>query len=318
VLSCYGRAGDDYTVTVKVTDWKGRSTTRRVAVAVIGEPTSASDTGCPSGEDPGGDDPGGIVLPPDNDPPPDSTWWDPPPSQPPPGSPGMPGGGGGSSFSQVPRSGDPNDKVAPAGMGPLAMVTSESLFAYQIRFENLPEATAPAQDIRVSDLLDPHLDATTAELTEVEFEGQVIAIPPGLKRYEATVPLHGGTNDLLAGVRAEIDVAAGRLDVSLTYWFICVARDLAGNAEPRPGQADVTVRIPVPSPVIQSVVVESDGRVRIHATGSAGISFSVEASEDLIEWREIGTVTATQEGMMEFVDADAPSLDQRYYRLRWR
>ncbi len=71
-------------------------------------------------------------------------------------------------------------------------------------------------------------------------------------------------------------------------------------------------------PVIQSVLAESNGRVRIHATGSAGISFSIEASEDLIERREIGTVAATDQGAIEFVDAAAPSLSQRYYRLRWR
>ena len=70
---------------------------------------------------------------------------------------------------------------------------AEQSLAYTIRFENKPDATAPAQAVLVTDVLDPDLDLDTFELTEITFAGQTIAIPAGLDHYEAMVQLRSAT-----------------------------------------------------------------------------------------------------------------------------
>jgi len=51
---------------------------------------------------------------------------------------------GGGSNIVIPR--DPNDKIAPAGHGEAGYVQADGRLSYQIRFENISDATAPAQD----------------------------------------------------------------------------------------------------------------------------------------------------------------------------
>ena len=94
-------------------------------------------------------------------------------------------------LSWLARSVDPNDKLAPAASATPPSFRHTILSAYQVRFENQPDATAPAQKILVTDTLDPNLDLDTFELTEIAFADQRIAIPPGLDHYETTLPITG-------------------------------------------------------------------------------------------------------------------------------
>jgi RHS repeat-associated protein len=71
--------------------------------------------------------------------------------------------------SGILRSFDPNDKLAPAGVGDNGYVVAEENFAYTIRFENQREATGPAREIIVTDLLNSDFDLSTFELTEIAF-----------------------------------------------------------------------------------------------------------------------------------------------------
>ena len=82
------------------------------------------------------------------------------------------------------RSRDPNDKLGPSGYGSAGYLPAGGVMAYQIRFENQPSATAPAQRVTVTDTLDPNLDLSTFELTEIAFANQTLALPAGLNHYE--------------------------------------------------------------------------------------------------------------------------------------
>ena len=53
---------------------------------------------------------------------------------------------------------DPNEKVGPAGVGSQHFVPGDEALQYEIYFENVATATAPAQEITVSDTLDSDLD----------------------------------------------------------------------------------------------------------------------------------------------------------------
>ncbi|HKQ37955.1 MAG TPA: RHS repeat-associated core domain-containing protein, partial [Verrucomicrobiae bacterium] len=137
--------------------------------------------------------------------------------------------------SQIFRSRDPNDKLGPSGYGSAAYLPADGTLAYQIRFENQSSATAPAERVTVSDSLDPNLDLSTFELTEIAFANQVLAVPAGLNHYEkrlaftvtnqTLIPLGDATafaltppstNAILVEVDANLDVPTRQLTLTLT------------------------------------------------------------------------------------------------------
>ncbi|MCW5553063.1 MAG: hypothetical protein KIS67_13000 [Verrucomicrobiae bacterium] len=137
--------------------------------------------------------------------------------------------------SGVVRSRDPNDKLGPSGYGSAAYLPADGTLACQIRFENQPSATAPAQRVTVTDTLDPNLDLSTFELTEIAFANQFVPVPPGLNHYrtqrafvvtnQTLMPLGDATafaltppptNSILVEVDAHLDVPTRLLTLTLT------------------------------------------------------------------------------------------------------
>ena len=68
---------------------------------------------------------------------------------------------------------DPNDVVGPAGRGDMRYVSRGERLEYTIDFENVSNATAAAQMIRVTLPEDPNLDWTTLELGEIALGNRV-------------------------------------------------------------------------------------------------------------------------------------------------
>ena len=143
---------------------------------------------------------------------------------PPPNLPTPPPLPGQSNTVQSVGSTDPNDKVGPASYGPAAFVRPGRL-AYQVSFENLSSATAPAREVIVRDTFDLNVDLNTLELTEIAFGSHIITLPSGLTRYQAAMPLRSGNTDLQADVRAAVDYETRTLTLTLrgldpqTGWF---------------------------------------------------------------------------------------------------
>ncbi|WP_145234608.1 putative Ig domain-containing protein [Urbifossiella limnaea] len=117
--------------------------------------------------------------------------------------------------SALARSRDPNDKLAPAGFGGAAFVLPDSSLAYTVRFENQADATAPAHDVLVTDILDPTLDLDTFELTEVAFAGVRLAVPAGRDHYAAALPFVANGVTLRVEVAVDLDRATRTLTLSL-------------------------------------------------------------------------------------------------------
>jgi hypothetical protein len=57
----------------------------------------------------------------------------------------------------------------------------------------------------------------------------------------------------------------------------------------------------------------SDGTVILQAQGSPGESFDIEASENLLNWLDLGIATADTNGLMQFDDTNAPNYPARFY-----
>jgi len=122
-----------------------------------------------------------------------------------------PGGGGSGGASDTVGSCDPNGKVGPAGFGAPAFVQPGGLMAYRIDFENDPSATAPAQHVSVTDQLDPHLDWTTFELTEVGFGHILIPITDGGYYFHTIVQTSQNGQEIEVHIEVELDPDTGRL-----------------------------------------------------------------------------------------------------------
>jgi hypothetical protein len=57
----------------------------------------------------------------------------------------------------------------------------------------------------------------------------------------------------------------------------------------------------------------SDCTVILQAQGSPGESFDIEASEDLLNWLDLGSVLADTNGLIQFDDTNAPAYPARFY-----
>ena len=122
---------------------------------------------------------------------------------------------GGSSASTA-GSIDPNSLLGPSGYGPSNFVSgaANARFPYEIEFENSPSATAPAQQVLITSVLDPNLDLSTFQLTEIAFGDTVLVIPPGSQNYQTTVPMTDNGVSFDVVVNASLDYATRLLTVT--------------------------------------------------------------------------------------------------------
>ncbi len=85
---------------------------------------------------------------------------------------------------------DPNDKTGPNGQGTQNWLTTKRSFPYMIRFENDPEATAPAKTVIIRDTLDSKVfDLSKLELKSFSVGGKAFSIPAGKSEYKDVVDL---------------------------------------------------------------------------------------------------------------------------------
>ena len=110
---------------------------------------------------------------------------------------------------------DPNEKVGARGFGEVRYISGEEPFRYAIYYENLETATAPAQEVRITDQLDVvHLDLSTFGLGPISFGDKDIFIPiPGTKEFTTDVDLRPD-NDLIVRIEASLD-----LDTGVVTWY---------------------------------------------------------------------------------------------------
>jgi hypothetical protein len=71
-----------------------------------------------------------------------------------------------------------------------------------------------------------------------------------------------------------------------------------------------------PNLSINSVTVLADGLVRIAGAGEPGTIYDIQASEDLVQWQTIESVTADLSGAFQFQTADPAEYPSRFYRVK--
>jgi hypothetical protein len=107
---------------------------------------------------------------------------------------------------------DPNDKSGPLGAGDEHFIRDDLPIKYTIRFENQPEATAPAADVVITDVLDPsRMDLASLSLGPIGFGAQAQVVPPpGTTDFTQDVDLRPA-NDLIVRIEASLDAATSVL-----------------------------------------------------------------------------------------------------------
>jgi RHS repeat-associated protein len=136
-------------------------------------------------------------------------------------------------FGQVslaPRPLDPNDKIAPVGVGPENLVPIDKPVQYTIDFENLGPgsrddagnpypvvATVPAQRVSVSDQLSGSFDWSTVRFDEFRFGDTIVPVEDGhgAGSFHVVVPLQQNGVAYQVRIDTDIDVATGILSVIL-------------------------------------------------------------------------------------------------------
>ena len=103
---------------------------------------------------------------------------------------------------------DPNDILGPAGYGDSNWIAPQQVLPYTIRFENdAQEATAPAQQVVITETLDEDLDLSTFELTGFGFGETTHSIAAGLSDYQTQIDL-SDTHNVVVDVDIDLDVAS--------------------------------------------------------------------------------------------------------------
>ena len=123
--------------------------------------------------------------------------------------------------SQVVLPHDPNDKIAPAGVGPTHALAVADRLEYMIRFENDPKtATAPVQELVVVDYLDANLDWTSVRFGTLSYGDRLITIQPEAVDFSVrdlpptnSISITGKTKGAMAvDVSASLNPQTGRLE----------------------------------------------------------------------------------------------------------
>lgn len=112
-------------------------------------------------------------------------------------------------ITAVANSKDPNALTGPSGSGTDNYVATTTPFAYRIDFENDKTATAPAQQVTITNQLDANLDCSSFQLTEIAFGDTIISVPAGSSHFETTVSMSYNNKTFDVLVEAGINYATG-------------------------------------------------------------------------------------------------------------
>jgi RHS repeat-associated protein len=119
--------------------------------------------------------------------------------------------------SQTKTPGDPNDMVGPAGYGTAGYVARSSVLPYEIDFTNMPTASLSAEDVTVTETLDPNVAESTFALGEVGFAGHTDTPPPGVQNWSTVI------NDVaVSGLNVKVTASLNTSTRVVTWTFASI------------------------------------------------------------------------------------------------
>jgi len=184
-------------------------------------------------------------------------------------------------------SNDPNDKVGSNGSGSQRYVAPTALLRYAVFFSNLTTASAPAQQIVITDQLDVNSDdLATFNFGPISFPGQTVVPPSGLQDFTTTVDLRP-SNDLLVLINTHLDPASG-----LVTW--------------RFTSLDPTTNLPTTNPFGGFLAPGGEGSVVFAITPKSGVATNAQILNQASIVFDANAAMATQT-WLDTVDATPPT-----------
>jgi subtilase family serine protease len=169
---------------------------------------------------------------------------------------------------------DPNEIVGPAGFGDDHWVTATDSLAYTIRYENAATATAPAQQVIVTEQLDPDLDWRTFRVGDFGWGSLRFSVAPGQAFLSQRLDLTQAYG-FLVDVTAFIDVQTG-----VASWTFTTLDPATGEPPDNPqlgflpptnsdgiGEGFVTYQVSPKSAVASGAIIDAQARVVFDTQG---------------------------------------------------
>lgn len=119
-----------------------------------------------------------------------------------------PGGPTTTNGTPIAKSADPNGKIT-TGYGNQGYIPPDATITYTIYFENQSSATAPAAEVVVTDPLDPNLDPSTVQFSQMGFNNVTLNLPGGLQSYSTQASV--STSPYPVTVSASMNPSTGTL-----------------------------------------------------------------------------------------------------------
>ena len=179
---------------------------------------------------------------------------------------------------------DPNDKVGSQGIGGLQYLSSKEPLRYSIFFESLETATAPAQEVIITDQLDTaKMDLNTLRLGPITFGNTMITPPSGVSTFATEVSVPG---QILENLTVRIEGSLNPNTGVLSWRFISTnpaTGDLPEN--PREGFLPPNVNPPEgDGNVLFTVMPKTDLPTGTEIRNHAEIVFDVNSPIVTPEW----------------------------------
>ncbi len=131
--------------------------------------------------------------------------------------------------------------------------------------------------------------------------------------YRLYVGSASGTYTTVLDVGNATTATVPGLAVGATYYFAVTAYDALGVESPYSGEISYVVP---PPPRLLQISLTAGARVINGSGWNSGQTCTILASQDLVSWQAIGTVTADASGSFQFTDPANSSSRPRFYRAK--
>jgi RHS repeat-associated protein len=196
------------------------------------------------------------------------------------------------------QSKDPNGKLT-SGFGDQGFVPPNTPIIYTIYFENQPTATAPAEEVVVSDPLPSNLDWSTVQLSQIQFNNVTINVPAGLQAYVGQVSVSTDPNPVSVN-------AALNTDTGVLSWTVqsvdpttggLPANPLAGFLPPNNssnlGTGYVTFGVKPKSGLANGATISNQGLIVFDANSSISTNTVTNTIDTVYPTSSVNTLPAT-------------------------